>query len=126
VVSDDVEPRTKARGEQLCVEVRQELLVLRIELPHSCHDVARQTHAHNLHDGLEDQQCKVGKVGVRAVLVPEDAHVAVAGVVERLSTHSDEVWGVEVGGAHAKGLRSREERHSGIAVVCRSMEGAGG
>lgn len=89
---------TEAWGKQLCVEVRQELLVLCVELAHSRDNVARQTDTDNLHHGLEDEQRKVRKVRVRAVLLPENLHEAacIASIVERLCAHGDEVVSVEL------------------------------
>jgi hypothetical protein len=66
-------------------------LVLCVELAHSRDDVARQTDADDLHDGLEDEQGEVRKVRVGAVLVLEGLHVAIAGIIERLGAHGDEV-----------------------------------
>jgi hypothetical protein len=102
---------TQAGCKQLGVEVRQELLVIRIELAHSCDDVAGQTDAYDLHDRLEDQQGEVRKVGVRGVLVLEHLHEAIAAVVERVRAHGDKVGRVEVDVAQAQGLWIGEERH---------------
>lgn len=46
---------TKTWCKQLGIEVCEELLALCIELAHSCDDIARQTDADDLHDGLEDE-----------------------------------------------------------------------
>lgn len=103
--------RTKTWSEQLGVEVRQELLVLCIELAHSGDDVAGQAHAHNLHDSLKDEQREIGEVGMRAVLLFEDFHEAIAAIFIRLSAHGDKTRRGELGVAQAQGLWAGEERH---------------
>ena len=104
---------TKTGREQLCVEVGQELLALCIELAHSRDNVARRADAHDLHDGLKDEQREVGEVGVRAVgLLLEDLdEAAIVAVVERLRCHGDKVVGGGSEVAQAQGLGTREERH---------------
>jgi hypothetical protein len=92
---------TETGRKQLCVEVRQELLVFGVKLAHSRHNVAWQAHADDLHDSLENEQGQVGKVGMRAVILLEDLHEAIAGVVVRLRAHGDEAGRVELGGAQA-------------------------
>lgn len=81
---------TQARREQLRVEVGEKLLALCVELAHSCNDVARRAHTHDLHDCLEDEQRQVGEIRVRAVFVLEDAEHAIAAVVVVLRGHGDE------------------------------------
>lgn len=82
--------RTQAGCEQLRVEIGQELLVLCIELAHSCDNIARQADADDLQDGLENEQCQVGKIRMRAVrLVVEDLHEAIIAVVVGLRRKSD-------------------------------------
>lgn len=123
---------TQTWGEELRVEIRNELLSVGVEHAHSRHDVPRQTDADDLHDGLEDEQSEIGEVGVRAVrrwFVAEGVHEAIAAGVGRRS-HERKVGG-GIGGqaAQTQRLDAREERHRG---ACRSRcedgrgaEGAG-
>lgn len=82
---------TKTRREQLRVEIGKEFLVFGVELAHPGDNVAWQAHADDLHNRLKDQQSEVGEIWMRAVLLLEDLHEAVAPVVVGLGAHGDEV-----------------------------------
>lgn len=119
---------TEARREQLCVEVGQEFLALCIKLAHSRDNVARQADAHDLHDGLENEQRQIGEVGVRAVcLLLEDLHDSIVAIVERLRGHGYEVVGTGSEVAQAQGLGTRKERHAEVSqcLVCDWQERCG-
>lgn len=102
---------TKTRGEELRVEVGEELLTVRIELAHSCNDIAGETDADDLHNGFEDEQCEIGEVGVRSVLVPERMHEAIVAVVVGLRGHGCESGGAGLEVAQAQGLGRSKEGH---------------
>jgi hypothetical protein len=103
-------------------------LVFGVELAHPRDDVARQADTDNLHDGLEDQQRQVREVGVRAVLVLEGVHEAIAAVVVGVRAHGDEAGRGELELAQAQGLRAGEERHLAAFVErrCGRCGSAGG
>jgi hypothetical protein len=102
------------------------LLVLCTELPHARYYVAWQTHAHNLHDGLEDKQRQVGEIRVGAVLLPKNLHeaVAVAAVVVGVRAHGDEAGRALLQFAQAQCLRTGEEGHDGMPMLCVNAAGA--
>jgi hypothetical protein len=109
---------TQARCEELGVEICQKLLTVCVELAHSRDNIAWQTDTDDLHDSLKNEQCKVGKVGMRAVLVLEDLdETAIVGVVVGLRGHGDEVGcgGLEI--AQAQRLGNCEEGHPCTRVV---------
>lgn len=72
---------TQTWREKLRVEVGKKLLVLCIKMAHSRHNIARQTDADDLHYSLEYQQRQIGEVWVRAVLLLEHLHEAIAAIV---------------------------------------------
>lgn len=87
-----------------------------IEHAHSGNDVAGQTDADDLHDGLEDEQGEISEVGVRAVrrqLVLGEIHEAIAAGVGRRSHQREVVGGLEGLVAQAQRLDAGEERHHG-------------
>lgn len=58
---------TQTWSEELHVEVRQELLLVGIEMTHHGQDVARKTDADNLHHGLKDQEHEMVERWMRIV-----------------------------------------------------------
>jgi len=102
---------TKAGREQLGVEVGEELLALGVEHAQARDNVARSADADNLHDGLEDEEGEVGKVGMRAVVIVEDAEHAAVAVVVGLRGHGDKVGRRGRETAQTQCLGRREKGH---------------
>jgi len=106
---------TQAGREKLRIQVGDELLCLGVEHAHAGYDIAWQTDADNLHDGLKDQQAKVGEVWVRAVrrklVLLEGIEEAIARAIG-VGIHQGEVSGGKgVEDTQPKRLRRCEERH---------------
>ena len=105
---------TQAGCKELRVEVGDELLGVGIKHAHPGDNVAGQTDADDLHDGLEDEQGKVGEVGMGAVgwraMMLEGVHDGI-GLLVGIGIHGQEVVGVRRQRPDAQRLYGVEQRH---------------
>lgn len=109
---------TEARREQLSVEIGKKLLAVCVELAHSGDNIARRAHTDDLHDGLEDEEGQIGKVGMRGMGILERGEHGAGDGVLGLGGEGDKGRGGGEG-AQAQGHGRGEEGHGEASVGCR-------